>query len=189
MINGTSRFPHQSVFYNTEKRARSPKRYKFKSSPSRTSIHNTIQCATQHNTNITHLILQSLLPLNNSPHARNLFTNIPNTHLLLPDLQSHLLPILKTNSHLGQFGRVARQLLDFHVDKAGTGHGSRGGGAEEGDEDAAGTREAGEGVVGCFEGGYCADWEAHFGGCGSGFRSGLGLRRGGLVDGWFLGMG
>lgn len=78
---------------------------------------------------------------------------------------------------------MARQLLDFHVDKGGTGHGGRGGGAEEGEEDAAGTREAREGVVGCFEGGYCADWEAHFGG--GGFRSGLGLR-GGLVGVWFL---
>lgn len=120
----------------------------------------------QHSTNTNHLIIQSLLPLNNSPHARNFFTNIPNAHLPLPDLQSNLLPILESHSHLRQFGRVARQLLDLHVDKVGAGHGGRGWGAEEREEDAAGTREAGEGVVGCFEGGYCADWEAHFGGGG-----------------------
>lgn len=78
---------------------------------------------------------------------------------------------------------MARQLLDFRVDKGGTGHGGRGGGAKEGEEDATGARKTGEGVVGCFEGGYCADWEAHFGG--GGFRSGPALR-GGLVGVWFL---
>lgn len=84
---------------------------------------------------------------------------------------------------------MARQLLDLHVDKVGTGHGGRGGGAEKGEEDAAGTREAGEGVVGCFEGGYCADWEAHFGGGGGGGGFVRFGRGGALVDVVFLALG
>ena len=81
---------------------------------------------------------------------------------------------------------MARQLLDFRVDKGGTGPGGRGGGAKEGEEDATGARKAGEGVVGCFEGGYCADWEAHFGGGGGFVRFGRG---GALVDVVFLALG